>query len=232
MGSFLRIQRVLYTLFILFIGAHLEARSYSSIGLASLASQKESSTISKVQGPLIVLDAGHGGKDEGAKVRSLQEKKLTLLTTLYTKRQLEELGYRVLLTRGKDVYVSLPKRTFIANKMKCALFVSIHFNSAKNPLAEGLEVFYSSGEDLERSRSSRKLASFLLHYVIDQTGALSRGVKTGNHLHVIRETKMPAVLFEGGFMTNRAEWSKMKEKSYLEKIAKGIAQGVDRYIKS
>jgi N-acetylmuramoyl-L-alanine amidase len=71
----------------------------------------------------------------------------------------------------------------------------------------------------------------MLHHVLDQTGAVSRGVKGGN-LHVIRETDMPAVLVEAGFMTNRAEWTNIRNKKYLERIAKGIALGVDRYIKS
>lgn len=208
-----------------------ECRSSSPIHLASTSSSRESASLSKIQGPLVVLDAGHGGKDEGAKVRSLQEKKIALLTTLYTKKYLEELGYRVLLTRGKDIYVSLAKRVLIANKMKCVAFISIHFNTAPNHLAQGLEVYYT-GESTIRGKSSRKLANFLLHYVMDQTGALSRGVKLGNHLYVIRETQMPAVLFEAGFMTNPEEWGKIKEKNYLDKIAKGVSQGVDRYLKS
>ena len=208
-----------------------EGKSSSSLHLNSMAPEREALPISKVQGTLVVLDAGHGGKDEGAKVRSLQEKKIALLTTLYTKRYLEGLGYRVLLTRSKDTYVPLAKRVLIANKMNCALFVSIHFNTAPNHLAQGLEVYYT-GESSARGRSSRKLANFLLYYVMDQTGALSRGIKLGNHLYVIRETQMPAVLFEAGFMTNPEEGSKMKDKAYLERIAKGISQGIDRYLRS
>lgn len=227
------IRRVVFLLSLFFCYSSMEAHSYSSIGLASMSSSRESAQPLKIQqGPLIVLDAGHGGKDEGAKVRQLQEKKIALLTTLYAKRYLEELGYRVLLTRGKDVYVPLSKRVLIANKMKCAAFVSVHFNSAKNHLAQGLEVFYSSRGGTERERSSRRLANFLLHYVMDQTGAPSRGVKLGNQFHVIRETQMASVIFEAGFMTNQEEWIKMREKPYLEKIAKGLAQGVDRYLKS
>ena len=220
---------LLFCLF--FVTASGESRSSSPLHLASNASKRDTIHISKVQGPLVVLDAGHGGKDQGAKVRSLEEKKLALLTVLYTKKYLEELGYRVLLTRAKDVYVPLSKRVLIANKMKCVAFVSVHFNTAPNHLAEGLEVYYT-GESTERGRSSRRLAGLLLHSVLTQTEAQSRGVKLGNHLYVIRETQMPAVLFEAGFMTNPEEWSKMKEKKYLEKIAKGISQGLDRYLRS
>ncbi len=226
------VKKVLFLSFLLLFTSSAESRSSSPIHLAATSSQREELTISKIKGPLVVLDAGHGGKDEGAKVRSLQEKKLTLLTTLYTKKYLEDLGYRVLLTRAKDVYVSLARRVLVANKMKCVVFVSIHFNTApKNHLAQGLEVYYM-GEGTERGKSSRKLANCLLYDVMGQTSSLSRGIKLGNHLYVVRETQMPAVLFEAGFMTNPEEWAKIKEKTYLEKIAKGISQGVDRYLKS
>ncbi len=199
--------------------------------LVSRNIKKEHISLSKVQGPLIVLDAGHGGRDEGARVRSLQEKKVALLTTLYTKKYLEELGYRVLLTRTRDLYVPLSKRVLIANKMQCDLFVSIHFNTAPNHLAQGLEVYYT-GDASSRGKLSKKLAHLLLHNVLNETGAASRGVKLGSHLYVIRETQMPAVLFEAGFLTNPEEWGKIKDKHYLEKIAKGISQGVDHYLKS
>ena len=206
-----------------FLGAH----SSTSHNLALTASRSAKASSSALK-PLIVLDAGHGGSDEGACVRKLQEKRLTLLTALFTKRYLEEKGYRVIMTRSKDVYISLPKRVSCANKAKAALFVSIHFNSAKNTLAEGVEVFcYKEGG--ARTSSSKKLAEKALKGILKETGALSRGVKTGN-FHVIRETKMPAVIIEAGFMTNKDEWAQLRKKSYLERIAKGIAIGVDQYL--
>lgn len=224
------IKKLLFLALFFLVGTSAECRSSSPIHLAS-NSKKEAVTLSKAKGPLIVLDAGHGGKDDGATVRSVQEKKLTLLTVMYTKKHLESLGYRVLLTRAKDVYVPLSRRVLVANKMKCSLFVSVHFNSAPNHLAKGLEVYYI-GDTSERGRSSRKLANYVIHYVMGETNFLSRGVKLGKHLYVVRETQMPAILFEGGFMTNPEEWAKIKDKSYLEKIARGISQGVDNYLKS
>ncbi len=207
------------------------SHSSTTHGLASLASQSSSKKIiAKNTSPLIILDAGHGGSDEGAKVRQLQEKRIALLTTLYAKKFLEEKGYRVLLTRSKDVYISLPKRVEIANKTKGALFVSVHFNSAKNTLAEGIEIFYYKEKDAGRMHSSRNLAARILHGILEETEAVSRGVKWGN-FHVIRETEMPAVIVEAGFMTNYTEWSSLRKKSYLEKIAKGISLGVDSYFK-
>lgn len=206
-----------------FLGAH--SSTSHNLALAASRSAKASSSALK---PLIVLDAGHGGSDEGACVRKLQEKRLTLLTALFTKRYLEEKGYRVIMTRSKDVYISLPKRVSTANKAKAALFVSIHFNSAKNTLAEGVEVFYYK-EGGSRASSSRRIAEATLKGILKETGSHSRGVKIGN-FHVIRETKMPAVIVEAGFMTNKDEWAQLRKKSYLEKIAKGIAIGVDQYL--
>ena len=212
---------------------HSYARSSTPAALAASARNKKIATRSQPnpRGPIIILDAGHGGSDEGAKVRYVQEKKITLATVLYTKKCLEELGYRVILTRGKDIYVSLPRRVTIANKTKSVLFVSVHFNASKNASAQGIEVYYYNSKDSPRTKSSRKLASYVLHFILDQTEAVSRGVKAGN-FHVIRETAMPAILIEGGFMTNYYEWQNLKSRPYLENIAKGIAQGIDKYVKS
>lgn len=181
--------------------------------------------------PLIILDAGHGGSDEGTKVKMFKEKKITLMTTLYTKKQLEQLGYKVILTRTRDIYVPLPRRVSIANKSKAALFVSIHFNSSRNATAKGIEIFSYDSKELWRKRASRRLATCILRDVVTQTDASSRGVKFGN-FHVIRETDMPAVLIEGGFVTNKDECKNLRDRHYLEKLAKGIAQGVDHYMKS
>jgi N-acetylmuramoyl-L-alanine amidase len=181
--------------------------------------------------PLIILDPGHGGTDEGAKVQSMMEKRVALSTALMTKRQLETLGYRVILTRSRDIFLALPRRVAIANKSKGALFVSIHYNSSPNAIAKGIEIYYYEAKGEARTRASKRLANHILHQVLDQTEAHSRGVRRGN-FYVVRETAMPAVLVEGGFMTNQDERSLLKDRKYLEKIAKGIAQGVHDYLSS
>jgi N-acetylmuramoyl-L-alanine amidase len=182
--------------------------------------------------PLIILDAGHGGRDQGAKVQNVLEKRLCLTSVFLAKRALENLGYRVILTRSRDVYLSLARRVSIANKMEGALFVSIHFNSAESTSANGVEVFYfPSKKQTNRMQESKLLANSVLYQVIDQTTLHSRGVKQGNH-HVTRETAMPAILIEGGFMTNSSELDFLKDRTNLAKLAEGIARGVDHYLKS
>ncbi|MBM3198885.1 MAG: N-acetylmuramoyl-L-alanine amidase, partial [Chlamydiae bacterium] len=115
----MQITKVLCCLLLLM--SALGARSASPLGIAASAGHSQKNS----KGPLVVIDAGHGGSDEGAKVRQLQEKSITLLTALYAKRELENMGYRVLLTRSRDIYVSLPKRVNLANKTKGTIFVSI-----------------------------------------------------------------------------------------------------------
>lgn len=180
--------------------------------------------------PLIILDPGHGGSDEGAKIHFFMEKNLALMTSLLLRKYLSELGYRVIMTRSKDVFIPLHRRVSIANKTKAALFVSVHYNSSPSPDAHGIEIFYHNGSNHQRVQQSRKLSSAILKELVAQTHALSRGVKAGN-FHVIRETSMPSVLVEGGFMTNKEERSNLRDKNYLDKIAKGIAQGIDKYLK-
>ncbi len=177
----------------------------------------------------IALDAGHGGKDCGASVSHLSEKNLCLVTTLLTKRYLDKLGYQVILTRHNDTYLPLKKRVEIANRSKASLFVSIHFNTARSTDAKGIEIYYYAPQEKGENIRARRFAEIVLGRVIGLTHTLSRGVKKGN-LCVIRETKMPAILIEGGFMTNKQEFSHLINRSYLSKIAKGIAEGVDSYL--
>ena len=181
--------------------------------------------------PLIVVDAGHGAEDKGAQRHASDEKKLALTTALFLKHHLSEKGYRVLLTRNRDVFIPLEKRAMIANQSSCAIFVSIHYNTAPAEEAHGVEVYFYQKGEKKRQDFSKKLAADVIHNVVKATGARSRGVKHGNFC-VIRETNMPAILVEGGFMSNQSEMNKLRDNRYLEKIAEGIAVGIDRFFQS
>jgi N-acetylmuramoyl-L-alanine amidase len=184
---------------------------------------------------VVVIDAGHGGHDKGtysSKAPKYQEKYLTLTTGLIIKSYLEKMGYHVMLTRSNDLFVPLEERAAFANEQRAHLFVSIHFNSAPNKLAEGIEIFYyRSKEQAKRTKESKALADIVLKRMIAATAASSRGVKAGD-LAVIRQTKMAAILIEGGFLTNEEEVYKLKDASYLKKLALGIAQGIHEYVTS
>ncbi|HEY4831056.1 MAG TPA: N-acetylmuramoyl-L-alanine amidase [Waddliaceae bacterium] len=183
---------------------------------------------------LIVIDAGHGGQDLGTQSLlepKTQEKHLTLTTSLMLNQYLKNLGYQTILTRAEDFFVPLDLRSAFANSNKASLFVSVHYNSAPSTQAEGVEVYYyQSDKDKTRSDKSKQLAEKVLNRVITNTKAKSRGVKHGNFA-VIRETKMPAILVEGGFVTNDRELRNLRNLEYLKKIAESIAQGINDYLK-
>ncbi|CAF23039.1 MULTISPECIES: N-acetylmuramoyl-L-alanine amidase family protein [Candidatus Protochlamydia] len=181
----------------------------------------------------IVIDPGHGGHDVGTQSISkprYQEKSLNLVTAKFVCSYLQQLGYQIFMTRENDKFISLDKRAQIANKRKPTLFVSVHYNSAPSSEAQGVEVFFYQSDDKERARKSKRLAQLILQTVLTETEAKSRGVKHGNFA-VIRETNMPAVLIEGGFVTNEEELKKLKDPAYLKKIALGIAKGIDEYVR-
>lgn len=182
---------------------------------------------------LIVVDAGHGGKDFGTNSHSnpkYLEKNLTLSTAFMLKTYLEQMGYEILLTRDDDTFIPLDERAQIANDQKPKAFISVHYNHADSKEASGIEVYYYKSEDNKaRTSSSKLLAESILSNVIHSTQAKSRGVKHGNFA-VIRETKMPAILIEGGFLSNADEMEKIKKGGYLKQIAWGIANGLDEYI--
>ena len=183
-----------------------------------------------LDGPLIVLDAGHGGGDLGSHTKFLKEKSATLLMTLMTKRYLNDKGYRVIMTRSRDVFVPLKERAAIANRLDTKAFVSIHFNAHRNTTAHGIEVYYYPSKKQDRLKSSRQMAQSVLQRLLSNTGAVSRGVKKGNFC-VIRETNMPAILIEGGFITNPSEGKKIATNQYLDTLARAAAEGIDRYFK-
>jgi len=181
--------------------------------------------------PVVVIDPGHGGFDLGAHTNFCEEKEACLRTAHYLRRHLEKRGYRVIMTRNRDEYLPLKTRAKIANDAKCQVLVSLHYNAAQSSKAHGLEVFYFPKAEPWRKKRSKQLAAILLDKLLTQTGALSRGVKEGNFC-VIRETDMPSVLVEGGFITNEIEQKKIKDDRYLNKIAVAIANGLDHYFDS
>ena len=201
---------------------------------SSLVESNYSALSFQSSNPVIVVDAGHGGLDYGTKAKGpyCVEKRVALETAKLVRKYLDQLGYRVVLTRSTDVFIPLWRRVQTANKRNCALFVSVHYNSSPTKSAHGIEVFYCDRKKAKKcSKASKKLANRVLKHVIHRTKAKSRGVKKGN-FYVIRETKIPAILIEGGFISNYGERCKLKKNRYLDKIARGIADGVDQYFKS
>ncbi len=177
----------------------------------------------------VVIDPGHGAFDFGAHNKYCCEKNACLTTALLLEKHLREMGYQVVLTRSSDSFVPLKDRAKFANSVHANIFVSIHYNAAKDVSASGIEVYYFQQGDNERSKESKQLAQCVLGKMLSKTGATSRGVKSGNFC-VIRETDMPAILVEGGFITNQKEVKLLSDRKYLDKIATAISEGVERYL--
>lgn len=197
----------------------------------------------------IVLDAGHGGKDQGAynKRLGLMEKNLTLDMANRVATLLRKKGYRVSFTRTKDVYIPLESRTAIANRNKGDLFVSLHYNATVNSAVSGLETFAMTPKGQYSSSSSGITASCNRYYPANKfdnwnvllalyinssmratTTAVDRGVKKARFT-VLTDLNMPGVLVECGFVSSNSEGAKIRAEAYREKIAIGIVNGILKY---
>lgn len=179
----------------------------------------------KLSRAAIMLDAGHGGSDTGAiGVTNCNESDIVLGTAQQLQRKLENMGYDVVQARDDDSFVSLGARADYANEVLPMIFVSIHANSIENPEFTGIMTFHYEG-----SSEGKKLASAIQRYLLSSTGAVDRGVRTANYF-VLRETVVPAVLVEIGFLTNSIEEYKLRDPLYQQRIVDGMAQGIDEYM--
>nr|WP_281241101.1 peptidoglycan-binding protein [Marinococcus luteus] len=177
---------------------------------------------SAVDGKTIVLDAGHGGSDPGAVANGLREKDINLETAKYAASKLRAAGANVVMTRETDKYLTLSQRSSIGNNADADAFISIHTNAGGG---NGLETYWYSKYEREESK---ELAEEIQAGMLRATSGRDRGEKQGN-FHVIRETQVPSVLVELGFIDNSTEASYLKQSSYREKLAEGIYQGTNSY---
>ncbi len=167
----------------------------------------------------VVIDAGHGGFDRGGiPGQRVPEKTMALDVAQRVAKRLRSSGYRVVMTRDSDVFVSLGERTRIANQYRDAVFVCIHFNSATREGANGIETYYYN-------TSAAQLAANIHRHVVGDTTTENRGIRRRGY-YVLRRTTIPGVLVECGFLTNRDEARLILQSSYRERLADSIADGV------
>ena len=219
--------------------------------------------------PLVVIDAGHGGKDLGAKGhRGLREKDVNLAIALRLKDVLKSrYKYRVILTRKNDIFIPLPERGKIANDSNADVFISVHANAASRRGAHGIETYYlGSGHNEEAKATAARengklvksvkddqtqeiLASMISTTKINKSSRLASsiqsqlyqsmrkkysgiknlGVKEGPFF-VLHDTNMASILVEVGFVTNLREESRLKQSSYLDRLASSIAKGIAKFV--
>lgn len=177
------------------------------------------------ENPIVILDAGHGGMDEGCSSDGIEEKDVNLKLAISLKDKLEEYGFTVLLTRENDIELSLTDRAEFARKMQGDLLISIHQNACEYEEVSGIEIWY----DESFGKGSERLARLMRQYLVANTGAVDRGIMETDKLYVIRECGMPACLIETGFLSNIEERQLLIEEAYCEELVQGMADAVWYY---
>ncbi len=175
----------------------------------------------------VVIDPGHGGLDPGAiGIKGIRESDVVLEVSKIVRKLLSEKGVEVRLTRNKEVDLSLPQRVSFANRTNADIFVSIHANASRGKRRDinGLETFFYRGW------KGRLLAKRIQKQILEVSpGSPDRGVKQGR-FYVIKNTKMPAVLVEIGFLTGRLDARRLDKSIHRKRIAYAIAKGIIEYI--
>jgi N-acetylmuramoyl-L-alanine amidase len=189
----------------------------------------------------VVLDAGHGGHDRGALSPFGDEKDFALDVVGRVRRKLRAAGLRVVQSRDSDVFIPLEARPALARKYRNAIFVSIHFNAAGRQSAAGLEIFAippqgapPTGQRQPEAHDCQQenghalepvnlvLATTLYQTVLGKLSSFDRGVKRARFA-VLREATVPAVLIEGGFLTEPTEAAQIASANWRQQYANAIA---------
>ena len=204
---------------------------------------------SLAKGPVfdtVVIDPGHGGHDSGAACALGKESNFALDTGNHLKRELQKRGYKVVMTRTTDRFITLGDRVKFANRYKNAIFISLHYNSGQSA-ASGIETFALSPQGSSSTYTGRRSSDYLDFEGNDNDGeniALSTAIHAGaiNSLpgtkdrgikrarwNVLTGLKIPGTLYEGGFLSNTREARKISTEAYRKKIARALAEGIENY---
>lgn len=232
---------------------------YYSKGVAYISQLDISNTLSPLLSPpknargirikTICIDPGHGGKDPGYLVNGHHEETYTLLMARELQDVLQDAGFKVVLTRTKDTYVELETRPELARKHKADLFISLHFNAfPRSTAVKGIETYcitpagaYSSNSGgkgntrwVRGNQNTEK--NMLFAYQVQRSlvknfGAEDRGVKRAR-FKVLADAAMPAILIEGGFMSNPTDGKHIFSSTYRKKMARAIKDGILAYKKA
>ena len=172
----------------------------------------------------IVIDPGHGGKDSGATGNGLVEKELCLELSFKLLDKLKKYDCELELTREKDEYVSFSDRGNVANEINTDFFYSVHINGHNNKDAHGYETFIHSSNPSYTRKIAEKIHVPLANYWL-KNGSADRGLKTAN-FQVLRETSMPAILVENGFLTNRKDAELLKNEEFKNGLVEAMEKGI------
>jgi len=196
----------------------------------------------------IVLDPGHGGFDKGALSTFGNEKEYALDVARQLRPLLQAKGFRVIMTRENDVFIPLEMRARIANATRDSIFVSLHFNATDtNRDATGFEIFSltprgapSTADDALAlsfvnmqagspvDAQSFELSTAVYHSMLGHIPEFDRGIKRARFA-VLRHTKIPAILVEGGFLTETGDSKRIADPAWRKKLAESICAGIENY---
>jgi N-acetylmuramoyl-L-alanine amidase len=195
----------------------------------------------------VVLDPGHGGFDKGAVSSDGVEKEYALDVARRLRPLLQARGFKVIMTRENDVFLPLEFRAHIANQTRDSIFVSIHFNATSNRDASGFEIFSltprgapSTADDalalsfLNMQEGSAvdaqsfELSASVYHSMLGHIPRFDRGIKRARFA-VLRKTKIPAILVEGGFLSQTDDSQLVANTAWRGKLAEAIATGIENY---
>lgn len=183
-----------------------------------------------LRGKVIVVDPGHGGNNPGATGNGSKEADNNLAVALKLRDKLQQAGAKVYMTRETDRNVApvgstlgqeLQARVDMAENNHADMFVSIHSNDNPDPSIAGAMTFYPSGK-------SSALALEVQSALVQETGAIDKGTSSAT-FYVLRNTTMPSILVEMGFVSNPQEAAQLNDNSYRNKVAQGVFNGMVRY---
>ncbi len=219
---------------------------FLSVGLGIYGAFTEKDVIVKtskavvggVSDRIILLDPGHGGADAGASANGISEKDVNLSVAKELKACIEELGGKVIMTREEDCSTAdgsengswkvadLKKRKAMADETGADIFVSVHMNKFPQEKYKGAQVFYSA--DDEESRRLGEIIQRTLPEILCDGNTRSAKPSDGS-IFILKNTNIPSVIVECGFISNVEEAEKLKDANYQKTIAGAICTGIERY---
>lgn len=202
----------------------------------NLEKQVDSEAV-EVKENMVILDAGHGGKDPGkVGIGNVMEKHLNLVIAEKVEKKLKKENIQVILTRTEDKMLSedgktesqvedLKTRVKLINEQAPALTVSIHQNSYTDPSVHGAQVFYYS-----TSKESREAARIMQEALLQADPDNQRQEKGNDTYYLLRRTKVPVIIVECGFLSNPKEAKQLTQEEYQDKFADAVCKGIREYI--
>lgn len=193
----------------------------------------------KVYDKIVVIDAGHGGMDEGTSSldKKYEEKTYSLMIVKKLKKKLGTLfkdkSVKVYYTRMADMNLSKADRVALANKLHADIFISVHCNASETGehYIHGLETLYANVPLQYGSLTSKKLAQIMLDELADATSLEKRGIIDREGLYILRNSRVPATIVETGYMTNSEDMDFMQSEKGADLIVKGLYKGILKALK-